>query len=94
MREIKNLGELSDFDIDVLLAEFIDLEKIETAIEWNDLNMSELDIVELIMKIENKFDIMISDELGNNIIEVNFIDFYNQVSKSKIRNDKLSKLGI
>lgn len=94
MREIKNLGELSDFDIDVLLAEFIDLEKIETAIEWNDLNMSDLDIVELIMKIENKFDIMISDELGNNIMEVNFIDFYNQVSKSKIRNDKLSKLGI
>lgn len=94
MREIKNIGELSEFDIDVLLAEFIDLEKIETAIEWNDLNMSDLDIVELIMKIENKFDIMISDELGNNIMEVNFIDFYNQVSKSKIRNDKLSKLGI
>lgn len=94
MREIKNIGELSEFDIDVLLAEFIDLEKIETAIEWNDLNMSELDIVELIMKIENKFDIMISDELGNNIMEINFIDFYNQVSKSKIRNDKLSKLGI
>lgn len=94
MREIKNLGELSDFDIDVLLAEFIDLEKIETAIEWNDLNMNDLDIVELIMNIENKFDIMIPDELGNNIMEMNFIDFYNQVSKSKIRNDKLSKLGI
>lgn len=94
MREIKNIGELSYFDINVLLAEFIDLEKIETAIEWNDLNMSDLDIVELIMKIENKFDIMISDELGNNMMEMNFIDFYNQVSKSKIRNDKLSKLGI
>ena len=94
MREIKNIGELSYFDIDVLLAEFIDLEKIETAIQWNDLNMSELDIVELIMKIEKKFHIMIPDELGNNIMEISFIDFYNQVSKSKIRNDKLSKLGI
>lgn len=75
MREIKNIGELSYIDIDALLADFIDLEEIETAIEWNDLNMNDLDIVELIMKIENKFDIMIPEELGSNIIEMNFIDF-------------------
>jgi len=71
------------------------LEKaLDGAKTWRDLDYDDLDFVETIMDMEEKFNISIHDELASEMENMNFSDFYNKIDVRKIRNDKLNQLGI
>jgi acyl carrier protein len=60
---------------------------------WSDLGLDDLDIVEMIMKMEMEYDITISDNMLENIEYDGFFDFYSNLTLIK-RNNVLEKLGI
>jgi len=60
---------------------------------WSDLGLDDLDIVEMIMKMEMEYDITISDNMLENIEYNGFFDFYSNLTLVK-RNNILEKLGI
>ena len=80
--------------INEILDKYDALDKVDTAVTWFDLNFDDLDCVEFIMNTEAKYNISIDDNLAEQILKMNFSDFYARLNISKIRNDKLNDLGI
>jgi acyl carrier protein len=95
IKDINNLYEvINSQGINEILSKYDALDKIDNAITWFDLNFNDLDCIEFIMKVEVKYNISINDDLVEQILKMDFSDFYARLNISKIRNDKLNDLGI
>ena len=60
---------------------------------WSDLGLDDLDIIEMIMKMELEYDIIITDGMAEDIDNMGFLEFYSNLTLVK-RNNVLEKLGI
>jgi acyl carrier protein len=95
IKDINKLYEVINTQgINEILDKYDALDKVDTAVTWFDLNLDDLDCVEFIMNTEAKYNISIDDNLAEQILKMNFSDFYARLNISKIRNDKLNDLGI
>lgn len=93
IKELSKLYEVIDPQgINEILDEYDALDKVDHAVTWFDLNFDDLDGVEFIMNVESRYNIAIDDELAQQILDMNFSDFYYRLNISKIRNDKLNDL--
>lgn len=92
IKELSKLYEVIDTKgINEILDKYDALYKVDQAVTWFDLNFDDLDRVEFIMNVEARYNIAI-DELAQQILDMNFSDFYYRLNISKIRNDKLNDL--
>lgn len=95
IKELNKLYEvITPHGINEILDKYDALDKVDHAVTWFDLNFDDLDRVEFIMNVEARYNIAIDDELAQQILDMNFSDFYARLNISKIRNDKLNNLGI
>ena len=94
MRVIKDISELYNIIQPDFLIKII--KEIDNTFDLTSNNWSipdQLDFIEMIMKIEEEYDIIISDDMIDNIDNMGFKEFYSNLTLVK-RNNVLEKLGI
>lgn len=89
IKDIKELYEIIQPDFLINQIE----NKILVKINWKEIDLDTLDIIEIIMEIEKEYDIEISDNLLDEIESIGFHEIYLNLISVR-RDTKLNELGI